>query len=463
MSYLVKYSSIDSKYQKPIVVVFWIIIIFLLDPGGFVSKYVGGSSALYKFYHYLLVSVAFACYYIHKRHHHYLLKEHESIIQWIRYLLITWMVYYLAGYANLITNERLIGMDFFAKHYRMIVQVFLVIPVAYFTSIGTHPYFVRTQSKVTITVIVLLVLTVLSGVKFVEVNTAFRGYTQGVRFLLVGNGLVMFSLSLAVAMILSNFKYNKLVLFAGIAIVIYIFISITRRSILAIFMHLLIINFLFNYINGRNFLSFTKLLSIKIISFVLLILAFVLILFPGYFATTVDSFVNLYKILFTDYKPEGSELERISLTEQVGIVNAIKDNFYFGTGYHPDWFSGDGGQDRWEGSDYVFLGSFAQYGLIGLLIFVPYYIIAVNIIIKTLRTIKKHRIFIFANRHIFLYVVLLSVATSSEFIKNIIEYPNWFHPIAATGTTPAWYIYFGLLIGSYFSLQNELIIRNQKL
>ena len=46
-----------------------------------------------------------------------------------------------------------------------------------------------------------------------------------------------------------------------------------------------------------------------------------------------------------------------------------------GTGYNPLWLSSEGDARGYEASDYIFLGSLAQHGIIGLLIFLPIYII----------------------------------------------------------------------------------------
>ena len=178
---------------------------------------------------------------------------------------------------------------------------------------------------------------------------------------------------------------------------------------------------------------------------------------PQYLTSTAESIKNVFEVFTTD-NSFGSSKDRLSLTAKEGIVNAIKKNFFFGTGYHPSWFSGDGGEQGWEGGDYFFLGSFAQYGLIGLLFFLPYYVISIRVISKSIKIIKNNRMIIYSNEHIFMYPVLINIASGAFMIRNLIEYPNWFRPIASTNTSIGTFIYFGFLIGSYFYIQKELFV-----
>ena len=145
---------------------------------------------------------------------------------------------------------------------------------------------------------------------------------------------------------------------------------------------------------------------------------------------------------------------RLSLSGKSGIIAAIKENYLFGTGFDPAWFTGDGGKNQWEGADYVFLASFAMYGILGLLLFLPFYIIVVKLITAFLKLTKSHYNY-FVNQKETLLLLVIGLASISEFIRNLIEYPNWYYPVGAIPDRGKYYIYLGLLLGSYYGLKSK--------
>jgi len=165
-----------------------------------------------------------------------------------------------------------------------------------------------------------------------------------------------------------------------------------------------------------------------------------------------------YSVILGENTSAKSDASRMSLTTNIAILNTIKDNFWGGTGYDENWFKGDGGKKQWEGSDYIFLASFAMYGVIGLLLFVPFYFLTVKIIISFLKLMRENLELIYEYKNIFMFPVIIGLATAAEFIKNIIEYPNWFYPIGALTPSAKYFIYFGLLLGSYYFLQKKIYI-----
>ena len=179
---------------------------------------------------------------------------------------------------------------------------------------------------------------------------------------------------------------------------------------------------------------------------------FVFLVSSDYFKATRLAIYDVYYLVVTGETSGGSVDNRLSLSGKIGIIDAIKESPFFGTGYDPSWFTGDGGENEWEGADYIFLGSLAQFGVVGLILFLPFYIMAIKIIRNLLFVIRANFSYILKESSILRPAVLVGLAASVEFIRNIIEYPNWFFPIATTAYAPRLFIYFGLLLGSLMQI-----------
>jgi hypothetical protein len=280
-----------------------------------------------------------------------------------------------------------------------------------------------------------------------------------------GYGLIFLSLPLMISYLIMRYKGEIAIVYAGIMVVVLIFIMISRRDMAGVIEWTLIISFFVNYIYNKKPMQFIwRFINLKSIIYGIIILTAIWFIFPNFYSTTQTLFENTFRTaILGEESNVGNEDVRMSLTGQYGIVNAILDNFFLGTGYNKDWASGDGGVSGFEGSDYIFLASFGMYGLVGLLIFLPFYIIAIKIIISFLKLVKSNIELIWVNKKTFMYPILIGFATSAEFIKNIIEYPNWFFPIGSVDTSPKYFIYFALLLGSYRFLKKYITVYKLKL
>jgi hypothetical protein len=231
-----------------------------------------------------------------------------------------------------------------------------------------------------------------------------------------------------------------------------------RRELLGIIIYLFINLFAFNYFQNKSiFYAFFKLFNLRIL---LLIAVFVISLWfiiPTHVASTFLAIYDALHILVYGETLLGIEETRIGFTGTKDIITAIKLNPFFGTGFHPDWYDGHSTTMEWKGSDFIFLSTIGMYGFVGLILFIRFYIFAIKYIIRLLKLIKNY---FYPTRTVdtrLIYAVVVSLAASSEIIRNLLEYPNWFLPIGATFQSPALFIYFGLLIGSY----NFLTLRSQ--
>lgn len=436
-------------------IIFWIAIVFYLDPGGFVAALsendIDATRTIVFKFGLLAISYILLIFKYNSRENSMIKSD---FINWYTYIMFIWLLYYLFWFYGL-NNPTYPGpLKLIMRNQRMIGQILLVYPIAYFASINLAN-FIKITTWTTIIIMIMYLLTVFLNIPLVELVIFQRGFEYDLtRYFMMGFGIMHLSLPIAIALLMMKFKGEKLIVIAGVMIVILIVIMINRRDMVGIIELIIIMAFFVNHIHGKKPLQFIwRFINMKSILYTILLLIVIGLVFPNLYLVAMDVFENSYRTIILGEASGGrAEDVRMSLTAQYGIVNAIEENLFFGTGNDPSWSSGDGGVKGFEGSDYVFLASFGMYGLIGLLIFIPFYIITVMLIIRFIKLLKSNRDMIYRNKNIFIYPVIIGLATSAEFIKNIIEYPNWFYPIGAIKDSPKYFIYFGLLLGSYYQL-----------
>jgi len=438
---------------------FWVGIVFYLDPGGFVSSSNEGNIDQTNSSVFDLGIIAFSigCLILkYNSKENALIKE--KFIQWYSIIIIIWAVYYFLWYYGLNSSVIVSPVKMIMRNKRMIGQILLVFPIAYFASINLVQ-FIKILIWTTIVIMIMYLLTVFFNIPLVDLVLYQRGFQFDLtRYYMKGFGLMFLSLPIAISMLTFGFKRDNLILIAGILIIVLIIIMISRRDMVGIIEYILIIAFFVNYIRRKKPFQFIlQFINIKSLAYLTLVVLLGF-LYPNFYLVAKDIAENTFRtaILGETTKDRGEDV-RMSLTAQYGIVNAIKENFFLGTGYDPSWSTGDGGVKGFEGSDYIFLAAFGMYGLVGLLIFLPFYLITAKLIFRFLKLLRSNLNLININKEIFMYPVIIGLATSAEFVKNIIEYPNWFYPIGAISSSPKYFIYFGLLVGSYRLIQKHIL------
>ncbi|MCD4698881.1 MAG: hypothetical protein K8S16_21830 [Bacteroidales bacterium] len=445
-----------QKKNDLLTIIFWLSIIFFLDPGGYIRYYY--NSILFGLpYNFVFLCIAYLCF-IFKLSSNKLYIFKNKYVKYYLILILVWFLYYFV-YFYWLNNHYYPGLfRLFSRNTRMISQGLIVFPIIYF-SLQNLKLFVNILTWTTIIILILFIISVITGTNMVHIESLSRGFIDANRYVMYGYGLIYFSLPLALSVLLSKYKINAPIIISGILVVLLIVLKIARRDIIGIFECLIIIFFIYNYIQSQKIISgMKKIFSLRIVIFIFITIITITLFFPGYIKNVNSAIQETIYVIKYSKTTKGKVDIRMSLTSKTEIVKAIKDNVWGGTGHNPDWMEGDGGKKGWEGSDYVFMASFAMYGVVGLLCFLPFYIITVKVIFKLMKIIKYNRNIIFSHNHIFFIPVIVGVAASSEFIRNIIEYPNWFYPIAATAYSPRYFIYFGLLLGSYYAIQKKLII-----
>jgi len=434
--------------------IFWIIVVFYLDPGGYLNSNLSPSGrTIFSFVSLITVFLIFNFYY---RNSKFNILSLEFIKGYILLMLI-WMTYYFVIYYGYNNSEGFPGVfNMVLRNPNIFFKSLIVIPIAYFSTFSLNSFF-RILIWSTIIIGLFFIVTTFTGINLMDTWRADRNMGSAKRSFMYGYGLINFVIPIAISIWFLKFKMNKKVLFAALMASVIIMITVYRRDMVGVIEYIVIISIIVNYIQKKFFLhSFSKYLNLKNI----VIASIVLIMLSVYASNFLNSTTKLVMgtlgsigLIENTESVSRTDNARMSLTAKVGIIKAIKDNFYTGTGFDPVWMTGDGGDDKWEGSDYIFLAAFAMYGIIGLLLFLPFYIISFNIIRSILKLIRSNNRLIYIYNHHLEIPVIIGIASAAEILKNMIEYPNWFSPIGAIDYSSKYFIFFGLLLGSYYNLQ----------
>jgi hypothetical protein len=446
-------------------IIFWVVIIFYLDPGGFIvasaeSDVDATRTIVFKFG---TIAVAYACM-VFKYNQNEFKTIKDNILKSYLIIIVIWSLYYFFWFYGLNNINSLSPIKMILRNQRMVGQMLLVFPIAYFASLNLKP-FIKLLSWSTIIITIMFLLTVFFKIPLVEFAEMQRGFTFDLtRYFMKGYGIMSFSLPLAIVILMMNFKKDWPIIAAGAFVVIQTFVSIFRRDMVGIVEYIFVIAFFVNYIYKNKPLNFIwRFVNLKSLAGVIVILVVIQISMPNFFLVTWDIIENTYRTAILGENTVGrSEDVRMSLTAQYGIVRAIEENFLLGTGFNNSWFTGEGGAQGFEGSDYIFLAAFGMYGLVGLIIFLPFYVLTIRVIIRLLKLIRDNLNVIQQNLSSLMYPVLVGLAAAAEFGRNILEYPNWFFPIGATIYSTKYWIYFGLLVGSYYQIKKYIIITKLK-
>ena len=161
----------------------------------------------------------------------------------------------------------------------------------------------------------------------------------------------------------------------------------------------------------------------------------------------VKSTINVIK---TGSNITGLRDERLALLEEK-MVEEFTKHPLLGTGFNNLWRTSEGERYGYEASDYPFQSALAMSGILGLLFYLPVYIILIRALLRDLKTFRALRA---SQRNIDQISVIL-LGLMIYFIHTLILYMNWFSPVSNAESVSVFYI----LLGWYFALR-EVFYQN---
>ena len=347
------------------------------------------------------------------------------------------------------------------KSRLVIIGWTLILPVYYFSAYRSIRLFIKLFLISSVIVAFLVILSLVMDIQLIFTHSGNRGYVDVMRILLDGYGLIELGLYLLIAVYIIPktfyFKARRNLIISSLSIYLVYLLTLTRRYIIFVAISVGAAYFISKYVFRRGS-RFQSRIAVAFMAGVIIVALF----FNDYLGGIKGSIVS---ISITKEKGYGSTYDRISLFQHTPTIKLFTDNMVWGSGYQNEYYATmEDATYGLEGSDYVFLSSLAMFGLVGVFLFLPFYISLYSTLIKGMKIMKYnirniHRYFFFLWPSIIIFM-----ATALFFIKHLLSYPNWFSFFGPNSFFEMYFIFAGLLFGSLKNLENSLlIISNSKI
>ena len=377
----IKYQTVDY--------IFWILFILSSNPGGILHAIGLGSSEGSVTIRDLIFFSLVGCFAVVK----YRNNNHTHKIT-IRYLIIFGIYYFIVfGYITPIFKGALDYSYFtFLKKSRTTVYNFVLFIIVYTFYLRSYVLFYKILIISTILTISLFLLSFSAGVDIIPYDEVNRGFVDVKRIFLksYGNFFLLVPMGFTILVFLKNkFKWKKYIMFAFFLTAIVILLTITRRHLIGFFIYFIIATLLYNYFEHKPLLPIKKIVSVLVY---VVILGFLLSLsFPKYIEAAKIGFEQSLNVVSEGETTTGKKDVRLGFGKEF-MQNLIINNIYFGTGFDNRWRTKEGDSQGYEASDYPMLGAIAMTGIIGILFFLPVYIILVKSLIIDIKYLRKNNI-----------------------------------------------------------------------
>ena len=430
------------KKKKIVDYVFWIVFIAFTNPGGILEA-IGENSADggINVTDILFVILFSSFIIIFKK------KSIDNIFykKIVKYLFI-FLLYYLVFFAFFIplfrNSSNYSIIEAYIKIRYAVIHFFLVIMVYEFY-LRSYVIFWQVFLYSSILVIVLFIITVTTGINLLEVREMNRGFVATKRLIMSDFGLLTLLVPMGVVVIVFKFKFKfkiKIVLASVLMFLVWI-LAILRRFIFGAFLYFILASILDNYFKQKPLIPIKNIFNIGI--YLILLFFIIQLSFPKYLDAGILSVKETYNVFKYGETVSGQKDARLGFGKS-HMQNTIRKNFIFGTGFDNRWRTKEGDNDGFEASDYPFLSAIAMFGITGLMIFLPVYIVIIKILIFDIKYLRKNS---FNNQSYEAYFVILFII---YFIFNLVQYMNWFEPVAifSHNIGKRWFVFLGLFFAA---------------
>ena len=300
--------------------IFWIIIVFILDPGGYIFNNLSTTGRTMSTFVFLIVAfLIFNYHYTRDKMNLFSLKYVKAYI----YVMIVWNLYHFIVYYGFNNNTYPGFFKLFIINPNIIFKSAIVIPIIYFSTFSLNSFF-RILIWSTIVIGSFFIITTFTPINLMDTWRADRNVGGAKRSFMYGYGLINFVIPIAISILFLKFKLSKKVLLAFLIALSVILITVWRRDIIGVIEYVVVVAFLVNYMNKKFFLySITKYVNLKTI-----VMGFVFIFMLSVFASnflnsasdlamgTLGS-LGLVENTNAVSRTDGA---RMSLTAKIGIV-----------------------------------------------------------------------------------------------------------------------------------------------
>lgn len=433
--------KINTDYKKLVDYIFWIVFIIFTNPGNILTAIFkedsgDGGINITDF----LFAILFVCYLLvlYKKDFGYD-RTYNKILKFI--LIFTVYHFLVFNYFVPVFKETAYSSVKFilikSRHEAYSIVLFFM---TYRFFVRSYKIFFELFLYSSIIILVLFLVTVVTGIDILPIAKASRGFIKIDRIFLDEYGLMPLLIPIGAVIIAFkiNIKWRKVIFIAFSLMFLTLLLSLTRREIFGTFIYLFIALILNNYFLNKTLIPFNRVFSVGFYS--LIIGFFIYLSFPKYIGAGIKAIEETFYVIEYGETTSGRKDTRLGLGKEF-MQNLIKENFIWGTGFDNRWRRSFGDKEGYEASDYPFLSAIAMKGILGILIFLPIYLILIKTLHFDIKFIKKYQVNF--NTIEFLILVIFIV----YFIFDLMQYMNWFKPVSRTKDY-VWYMYLGMFLAS---------------
>lgn len=288
-------------------------------------------------------------------------------------------------------------------------------------------------------IIILFIQVIITKVTILPIDIVNRDFINMNRYIMYSYGLMPLLIPLGVITFVFKVKIKKKMILLGFVLMsIAWLVSITRRHIIGIIVYFVLAFLMDAYIRKRYqfILNNTVKISFLILS-VVLISNFIV---PRYLGAAWMGIEESFSILQSGKNLKGEKDVRMTFNRPF-----INQQFYkhplLGTGFDDRWRTGKGDAQGYEASDYPFLAALAMYGIVGVLVFLPVYIVLI-------KSLTKDFVFLRNNPRSDPDVLFLLFFTLILFfVFHLLQYFNYFVAISVSGDI-TWYFSLSIYLAA---------------
>ncbi len=441
-----------GKFHSTVDYIFWIALILFTNPGG-VFKALGENSGSggVNIADFLFIVLCVCFLVIHKKNDSIVDQPFNSILKYFSIYLIYYLIVFVFFTPVLKNNPLYSPVQAYVK-VRYAIYNFSLIFFVYRFYLRSYKIFLNLFLYSSIIIIILFIISIFTGLDILPVVLGERRFIATKRLFMESYGLMYILITMGVVQLVFKFRNNKnkLILIAFVLMFIIWVLAILRRHIIGTFIYFILASFLFNYANRKTLIPIKKIVAVFFYS---ILLFFVLrVSFPEYADATISAIEESVLVIQTGKTSSGREDVRLGLGKSF-MQNIILNNPYFGTGFDNRWRTKAGDDAGFEAADYPFLSAIAMTGIIGLLVFIPIYIVLIRTLIYDIKYLRNN---VIKQNSIetFLFVTMIIY-----FLYHLIQFMNWFFPVAVFSHAghKRWYIYLAIYYASrkiFYELEN---------
>jgi len=434
---------IDQRnINKGIDKIFWIILILYSDPGGIQTALNVNEIGFQVNLNDILFVILSICYFFIPKKDYL----NDRDFKRIRYAMLIFLFYFFVIYGYLTpVLKSAEGYSFVFAIIKMryalyCVQICLYIYVFFQRSAST---FVKYYFISSVLILTIFLQSLFTGIEVLPIKIMSRGFIDVDRNLMLNYGLMPFLIPIGISFFVFRIKtrYRYYIIIGFSLMFTAWLVSLTRRHIFGTLIYLIIAVVLNNYF-VRGSLNQIFRLTIRITTIIIILLMALRMTFPEYLVAGKDTIRETIYVLKYGETTTGEIDERLKFTRPF-IVELIIKNPVLGTGFDNRWKNEEGDLEGYEASDYPFLGALAMFGILGILSFLPVYIMVIKILRKDIELLRRLTLKTSGVYFLILYTGIIF------FIFDLMKYMHYFSPISLSGATQfPWYAYLGLYMGA---------------